>query len=213
MTRPCLYLLALSLLSPTVPVHAQGAAACGEERNRQFDFWIGEWRATENGVPVGTNRVSLRHDGCVIAEEWVGANGLTGSSLSVFDAPSGQWHQTWVDSNGTLLLLSGGMEGDSMILRGHVHGHDGRPDTLHHVSWTALGDGSVQRRQRTRRVIGKPLLQIRLAQHDLGRAAGRAARQQASLGPVGRTRGRRLRRILTDIDQRLRLRRQGPHSQ
>lgn len=144
MTRTCLCLLALSLLSPAIPVHAQAAAACGEGPHRQFDFWIGEWQATENGEPVGTSRVSLRHDGCVIAEEWEGVNGLTGSSLSVFDAPSGQWQQTWVDSNGTLLLLSGGMEGDSMILRGHVHGHDGRPDLLHHVTWTALADGAVQ---------------------------------------------------------------------
>lgn len=119
-------------------------SSCSEYPHRQFDFWLGNWEVTEDGEPVGRTRVSLRHDNCVVAEEWTGVDGSTGTGLSLYDASSGEWRQAWVDSHGTLLLLSGGMEGASMIMRGAVRGHGGRPDTLHHVTWTMNDDGTVE---------------------------------------------------------------------
>jgi hypothetical protein len=53
------------------------------------------------------------------------------------------WHQTWVDNQGTLLLLEGGMRSGSMVLEGQSTAADGQL-TRHRISWTPNADGSVR---------------------------------------------------------------------
>ena len=67
----------------------------------------------------------------------------SGESLNVFDETRNVWHQTWVDTSGTLLLLEGGMRGDAMILEGQTIGKDGKA-TRHRITWTPNPDGSVR---------------------------------------------------------------------
>ena len=92
-----------------------------DEKAKQFDFWLGEWDLAwgENGR--GRNVISKILAGKVIQEQFTSVPDddsapLIGLSLSVFNARTGQWQQTWVDNQGSYLDFKGGMVDDKMIL-------------------------------------------------------------------------------------------------
>lgn len=120
------------------------AMPCTDAAYRQFDFWIGEWEVTEDGSAAGTNSIRAVHGGCAVEENWRGASGLTGSSFNIYDQATGHWHQTWVDSQGTLLQLDGGMVGGAMVLSGERPARDGSAATTHRITWTPGDDGSLR---------------------------------------------------------------------
>jgi hypothetical protein len=130
---------------------ASGAAArpapCSRPEYRQFDFWVGEWDVTTpNGRSAGTNRIRSIDGGCALQEEWRGAAGGTGTSLNIFDASTGRWHQTWVGSDGLLLQLDGAMKDGSMELAGSTIAANGAR-TLHRIRWTPVGGEPPRVRQ------------------------------------------------------------------
>jgi hypothetical protein len=147
------YLLFLLLLIPAV-VTAQDneasavapAALCSSEKYRQFDFWLGDWNVTSNGQPAGTNSIHLIHSGCALQENWQGAGegGVSGTSFNIYDQANDKWHQTWVDSSGTLLELDGALVNGSMVLSGQRPARDGSGMAMHRISWTPNEDGSVR---------------------------------------------------------------------
>jgi len=117
---------------------------CASDKYRQFDFWLGSWDVTEGDKPAGHNEVRLLHGGCVVTESWTSATGgFTGSSLNIYDRASDQWHQTWVDTSGTLLELNGDLQGNEMVLSGRRRGPDGKENT-HRITWTPNPDGTVR---------------------------------------------------------------------
>jgi hypothetical protein len=137
---------------------------CSEPEHRQFDFWLGEWEVRDpEGTLVGHNRISRLFDGCGLLEEWRGVSGLRGTSLNVYAAGRGHWHQTWVDAGGTLLLLDGGLRDGAMVLEGTTPGPrhhriswslvDGDPDRVRQLwetspdgqAWSVLFDGRYKR--------------------------------------------------------------------
>lgn len=112
-------------------------AHCSTPEHRQFDFWLGEWEVRDpQGEVVGRNHITPLFDGCGLREEWTGAKGLRGTSLNVFADDRGSWHQTWVDSHGTLLQLDGGLRDGAMVLTGPA-GDSGR----HRITWSVI-DGN-----------------------------------------------------------------------
>ncbi|MEO8753730.1 MAG: hypothetical protein ABI624_13740 [Casimicrobiaceae bacterium] len=118
--------------------------SCATPEYRQFDFWIGEWDVSNPaGRIVGQNRIARLHGGCVVLESWSGDGGVTGSSLNIYDAERGKWHQTWVDSTGGLLQLEGGWSNGRMVL---VSAADpAKPgETINRISWQPLADGRVR---------------------------------------------------------------------
>jgi hypothetical protein len=127
---------------------AQEAGAqrpCSAPEHSQFDFWVGSWRVTDTeGVFQGTNRIEKILGGCALQENWTGAKGTTGHSFNIYAAGRGVWHQTWVDSNGTLLLLDGGIEGGRMVLRGQTPSAEKKGTMEHEISWERRPDGSVR---------------------------------------------------------------------
>jgi len=147
------YLLILLMLFPlTMAAQETGAedpganGACSAAEYRQFDFWAGEWIVTSNGQPAGTNTIEMIHGGCALKESWQGAGegGISGSSFNIYDAATGKWHQTWVDANGTLLQLDGGLSGSSMVLSGERPVPAGNGTAQHRITWTPGEDGSVR---------------------------------------------------------------------
>lgn len=144
--RVALSIAAASVLMayPTVDVASAQSPpppACTAAEHRQFDFWLGEWDVTaRNGNAAGTNRITSINSGCALREEWTGARGFTGTSLNAYDSSSGRWHQTWIGSDGVLLLLDGGLRDGTMELAGVTVGRDGAK-THHRIRWTPL-DGS-----------------------------------------------------------------------
>lgn len=119
---------------------------CADARHREFDFWLGTWEVRDpNGDVVGHNRVTPLFDGCGLREEWLGVGGLRGTSVNVFAAKRGHWHQTWVDSSGALLLLDGGIRDGAMVLEGSTPGDEADGGTLRHrISWSPI-DGHPDR--------------------------------------------------------------------
>ncbi len=123
---------------------ALAAAACEAPENRAFDFWLGEWQVrTPDGKLAGVNRITREYGGCVLHERYDTGRGYSGESLNIYDAGRKVWHQTWVDTSGTLLLLEGGLRGGSMVLEGQTVGADSQT-TRHRISWTPNADGSVR---------------------------------------------------------------------
>ena len=146
--KPLFLILLLIPLVVTAQEGGQDAAAsrpCSAPEYRQFDFWVGDWEVTAAGQTAGTNSIHRVHGDCALQENWQGsgAGGISGSSFNIYDQASGRWHQTWVDANGTLLLLDGGLVDGSMVLSGSRPARNGGT-ALHRISWTPNEDGSVR---------------------------------------------------------------------
>ena len=98
---------------------SSAATPCAAPEYRQFDFWIGDWDAFDEGNPntvVARTRVDRILDGCVLLEDYQDTNGHKGQSFSIYDSSTKEWHQSWVTNRGQLLLLDGGMQGNEMVL-------------------------------------------------------------------------------------------------
>ena len=118
-----MYALAITLL-----------LACNTAEHRAFDFWVGQWRVESRGKVAGHNTITKSHDGCVLEEHWLGAKGLKGSSFNVYDEATKKWHQTWVDSSGTLLVIDGGIVDGAMRMG----------NATNRITWTKLDGGCVR---------------------------------------------------------------------
>lgn len=116
------------------------APAVDTPEHRAFDFWIGDWAVTDaaTGAALGDNRIERILGGSALHEHWTGANGVSGESLSVYDAARAVWHQTWVDETGAVLLLDGGVHEGAIELEGRDPA-----GVLHRIRWAPGADGSV----------------------------------------------------------------------
>lgn len=92
------------------------------EVGRVLDFWLGEWRVTndDDTQTYGSNSVVWDANGCAIHEYWESANGTRGTSLFYFSINEQTWHQVWVT------------------------GDTSQPWGLKHKDLIAFGDGIVQ---------------------------------------------------------------------
>ena len=121
-----------------------GAPDCTSPDHRAFDFWVGEWDVYDaSGRLVAENIISLEMNDCVIHESYTNRQGYHGESFNVFDRTRGVWHQTWVDQNGALLRLEGGLRGGDKVLGGATLRPDGT-EALNRITWTPADDGSVR---------------------------------------------------------------------
>lgn len=134
----------LACLAAALACAPPAMAACEAPEHRQFDFWLGEWEVrAPDGKVVGSNSIVREYGGCVLHERYTTGPRYSGESLNAWDAGRKAWHQTWVDSAGTLLLLDGGLRGTSMVMEGQTTAPDGQV-TRHRISWTPNADGTVR---------------------------------------------------------------------
>jgi hypothetical protein len=130
--------LAAALATPAL------AGPCDAPEHRAFDFWVGEWDVrTPDGKLAGVNRIAREYGGCVLHERYDTGKGYSGESLNVYDASRKVWHQTWVDTGGTLLLLEGGLRDGRMVMEGQTANESG-PPTKHRITWSPNADGTVR---------------------------------------------------------------------
>ena len=136
-----------AVVAATTPQPTSGAPSgpCGSTEHRQFDFWLGDWNVkdTATGAPAGHNLVTLEQGSCVLQEHWRGSDGMTGTSFNIYDTADKKWHQTWVDSNGLLLRLDGGLVDGKMVLSGRRIGRKGKVVT-DRIVWTPESNGDVR---------------------------------------------------------------------
>ncbi|MGD8496061.1 MAG: hypothetical protein PVF05_07690 [Gemmatimonadales bacterium] len=119
--------------------------ACQADVHRQFDFWLGEWKVTnQKGQEVGRNTISRVADGCALLEQWRAAGGGTGNSLNTYDPATGHWNQYWVGGGGTRLHLEGGLEDGAMVMSGQRMTQNG--EIVDRITWTPMDDGRVEQK-------------------------------------------------------------------
>ncbi|MDQ4038667.1 MAG: hypothetical protein M3313_10060, partial [Actinomycetota bacterium] len=114
---------------------------------RQFSFWLGRWEVfTPDGTHVGINHITPLFDGRVLAEDWAGDSGVRGVSLNAWDPYRRVWHQTWMDSTGSTLLLDGKLRNGQMVLEGSSPKPDpSAPPDRHRITWTPSDSGEEVR--------------------------------------------------------------------
>jgi len=69
-------------------------------------------------IQVARAKVDLILDGCVLREDYQGADGHKGQSFTIYDGSLKVWHQSWVTNRGELLLIEGRIEHGTMVLAG-----------------------------------------------------------------------------------------------
>lgn len=144
------FIAALAICSAALPLAASAASApsapkpCSSAENRQFDFWVGNWRVTDpQGKFAGTNDVTVGYGGCVVQEHWRGASGDIGSSFNAYRPSSKTWHQTWVDNQGQVILLDGTYANGVMDLSGPFKTRKGR-SAINRIRWTRIDGDHVR---------------------------------------------------------------------
>jgi len=73
-----------------------------EPRNRDFDFWIGDWNCYRTGTQIlsGSSHVESMAGGCAILENYISTQAYTGKSFNFYDTASGKWEQDWIGAGG-----------------------------------------------------------------------------------------------------------------
>lgn len=158
----CLFILtglghAQSTPTSPSPAPTPRSRPCTAPLHRQFDFWIGRWDVVNpSGQFAGANRIAGVDRGCALHESWSSAaGGYTGQSLNSVDA-DGKWRQTWVDSSGLRLELTGGLVGASMVLEGDTPSNDPKaPPTKNRITWTPESPNLVRQHWETSADLGK----------------------------------------------------------
>lgn len=112
-----LYILVGICLSLSSFAQTPNQPPCSLPEASQFDFWVGDWIATWGDTLHGTNHIEKMFGNCTLHENFSDPNSkFLGQSWSVYNANYKTWQQTWVDSQGGYIALTGGMVGDSMVL-------------------------------------------------------------------------------------------------
>jgi len=146
--RYCLAVVASAGLMTALGARSEASTQNSAERckgpeYRQFDFWIGDWEVRDNeGKMQGKNLVTSEQSGCVVIEHW-DSGAQTGTSLSMYDYRTKDWHQSWIDNFGNMLMMKGRVENGSMVMAGKRAMPDGKM-ALERTRWTPLPDGRVR---------------------------------------------------------------------
>lgn len=121
---------------------------CRDPAYRGFDFWLGLWNIENSaGEHTGTSVITSELDGCVVMEDFIGSGGFQGRSLNFYDADTDTWNQTFVDGLIGNFRLSGGLQGDEMVMTGSqtviqfpfaIVRRDSK------ITWTPMSNGNVR---------------------------------------------------------------------
>lgn len=113
----------------------------------RFDFWLGEWEVRHtDGSLAGHSTVTKQEGGCAVREQWRGAGGSSGTSLSFYEPSREQWRQIWVGSNGTRFDISGGWQDGAMRMEGTIEYLAAERVVAFRGTWSEAEDGRVRQR-------------------------------------------------------------------
>jgi hypothetical protein len=115
--KPATFLLCLFISLFTL-AQTNNQTPCSAPQASQYDFWIGDWNLTWSDSLHGTNHIEKLFGNCTVHENFADPKtNFLGQSWSVYNSTSNQWQQTWIDNQGGYIALTGGMEGEKMILK------------------------------------------------------------------------------------------------
>ena len=109
-------------------------ASAQEEISSWYDFWVGKWQVSwdepEGKKGVGINHVVKILDDKVIQENFStlegAGKGYLGTSLSVYNPRTQQWHQGYADNQGTYFNFTGEKDGNRFIFKTPPISRDGK---------------------------------------------------------------------------------------
>jgi hypothetical protein len=153
MTRKYLGLIAAALAVLTGLAYGGAARAadesakdfCSAPEYRQFNFWLGDWDAYDVGgstTPSAHVKIDRALKGCALREQYEGADGYRGESLSMYDRSRKVWQQSWFTNHGYMLTIEGTFHDGEMELTGSDFAPDGRERRVRGI-WKAE-DGGVR---------------------------------------------------------------------
>lgn len=119
---------------------------CCDEKYRQFDFWVGDWDVKDaEGNLLGHNNISFIEDSCGLKEQWTGSRGVTGTSVSFYNKNKDEWHQSWIDANGSSIIMNGKLiDGAIVMLSEQQQNNTESGYFQNRTTWRPLDDGSVK---------------------------------------------------------------------
>lgn len=101
------------------PVPPVAQSFCPNPEYDQLDFLIGTWTVeAANGRALGTSTVREDMENCMLEEDFSGNHGYASQGFAGWDFTDGTWYRNHLDTEGNLILLSGGMEGGAMVMTG-----------------------------------------------------------------------------------------------
>lgn len=107
-------------------------------------FWVGNWSVVDmEGETVGHNQITLQESGNLIHEKWTSASGSTGQSINYFDPETNKLKQTWVDSKGQVMEMTGSVSSGEVKMKGTAH-MKGGVTSLCRMKLTRMDDGRVR---------------------------------------------------------------------
>ena len=108
------FLAVLFALGLTTNGFAAGADSCAaNSANRQFDYWLGNWKIGSGGA-TGNARstVTLSLDKCLIVESWDGGRGHHGQNIFGYSADDKSWYGMFADNEGRVHVFTSGKVAD-----------------------------------------------------------------------------------------------------
>jgi hypothetical protein len=139
--------VAIMALAAAAAVQQPAPSGCSAAANRQFDFWVGEWKVVDStsGQPAGQSKIEKVYGDCVIRENWT-SSGFSGGSLNAYRFADGKWHQMWMDSTGAVRHFIGGLDPNGRMV---LTAEQPRPGTggavrLVRMTFTSNPDGTVR---------------------------------------------------------------------
>lgn len=153
--------VALTFAAASGPARAQAPAPRERARvcmntpeYRQFDFWVGDWEVfNPAGRLVGTNKVVLLQDGCIVEENWAGARGVTGQSFNLYNPVTKRWHQSYMDSEGDNWMMDGEYREGALRFEGFIYSPNSKVQVR--MTFTNLGPDKVRQTAETSADDGK----------------------------------------------------------
>lgn len=106
---------------------ADSAPCATNPENRQFDYWLGNWKIGAPGSSGNAHStVSLSLDKCLVVENWDGGRGHTGENIFGYSADDKSWYGMFADNEGRVhVFTSGKVETGSAEFEGTSHGPNG----------------------------------------------------------------------------------------
>ena len=119
----------------------------GAKAPSDFDFWLGRWEVrAPDGTLVGYDTITKRDGGCTVHEQWEGAGGASGTSVSFYLPSRGEWRQVWSGSGGTFIDMTGGLVDGAMRMEGTLEYAEPNRVVAFRATWTPGPDGRVRQR-------------------------------------------------------------------
>lgn len=132
-------------LTLTVTALAADAAACASPENRQFDYWLGNWKIGAAGSSGNAHSsVSLSLDKCLVVENWDGGRGHHGQNIFGYSTDDKSWYGMFADNEGRVhVFTSGKISSGSAEFEGTSRGASGE-NVLNRVKVVRLSPDKVE---------------------------------------------------------------------